>query len=482
MSLVLPTMGFGEPIQQAAGRVDAALLQDFAKVQKQNALQLPPMASDAAFLRRACIDLAGRLPKADEVRAFLADTSAGKREKLTDALVKEPSAAEARFRMLAEAFRVKEDDAVSASLRQAAADDLPYEQIVAHMIGGGHLFRRDAGDALRTGVETAFSLLGESLHCAMCHDHAFNDHTQKECYEFAACFAAKDQMRLPMDFRYRGGKPGEVVKPRLLQLEKAGAARGHDLMKWLTVANSERFATVAALRVWSSLFGLPYLGVDKTLGGIDEAAPWHEVASGWRGCFTPPSQDRSSWIGFDFKAAPSHHLAPLQLAEEFRRCGGRIGAFQSMLARTQAYGRESLSTPWYGSYLPPAPLLRRLPAEVIWDALATRLTGMATSEQLPQVPPAEHPLRMLGRGTREWTDESCTPLSHELARFMMNGELVAEVVEQAGDSQALFMELLGRKPTTQELTIIWRHATQAPATADRDVAWAVLNTREFLFR
>src|SRR5262245_11389532 len=44
-------------------------------------------ASDAEFLRRIYLDLAGRLPSVEETRAFLADPAADKREKLIDKLL-----------------------------------------------------------------------------------------------------------------------------------------------------------------------------------------------------------------------------------------------------------------------------------------------------------------------------------------------------------------------------------------------------------
>lgn len=46
-----------------------------------------PMSSDSEFLRRVTIDLAGRIPTPDEVSAFLADTSADKRDRVIDSLL-----------------------------------------------------------------------------------------------------------------------------------------------------------------------------------------------------------------------------------------------------------------------------------------------------------------------------------------------------------------------------------------------------------
>ncbi len=52
-------------------------------------LKLPPssIASDAEFLRRVWLDMTGTLPPADEVRAFLADGSASKRDVVIEKLL-----------------------------------------------------------------------------------------------------------------------------------------------------------------------------------------------------------------------------------------------------------------------------------------------------------------------------------------------------------------------------------------------------------
>jgi hypothetical protein len=109
-------------------------------------------------------------------------------------------------------------------VRQAAAEDRPYTEIITHMIGGGHMRQRDQGNALRPSVETAYTVLGEDLYCAMCHDHPFSERTEMECYAFAACFAGKGEVRLPHDYKYPNGKPGDVVQPALLRRPQSSQA------------------------------------------------------------------------------------------------------------------------------------------------------------------------------------------------------------------------------------------------------------------
>lgn len=479
------------PLQQAATRLDSALMHDYELLQRQTrelkAPALPPRADDATFLRRACIDLAGRLPHAEEARRFLADTSRDKRARLTDALTQELGAAEVRYRMLAEAFRVKDDAEVITWLRQAAAEDKPYADIITHMIGGGKMSRRDEGNALRTSVETAYTVLGEDVYCAMCHDHPFNDHTQMGCYTFAACFADKKKIKLPEDYLYRNGKPGELVQANTLRLPQGRWMTLNDdengpaqVARWMVqVEHSRRYAAVASLRAWNSLFGMPGQLVNHTTGGMDDAPPWHGVHRKpvlhqvSNDCFSASPRGRPTWVDMTFNSSSDFTQAPKLLFEEFLRCGGRIGEFLRILARTEAYSRASHAPgkAWDGCYLVASPQIRRLPSEVIWKVCSGEVDA-----QLPEVPPPGHPLRMLGRGTREWTDESLTPISHDLARFMIR-QTDGSATAPAPSIDDLFLTLLGRQPKEAERAAISRHAASS-----QDVTWALLNTAEFMFR
>jgi hypothetical protein len=48
------------------------------------------LSTDEEFLRRICLDLTGRIPLPAEIRAFLADASAAKRDQVIDRLIYSP--------------------------------------------------------------------------------------------------------------------------------------------------------------------------------------------------------------------------------------------------------------------------------------------------------------------------------------------------------------------------------------------------------
>ncbi len=538
-----------------------------AKHQNPAIPEVPPRVGDAAFLRRACIDLAGRLPLPDEVRTFLADTRADKRTALIDRLVVEPGASELRFRRLAEMLRVKDNVGKQSQaafiqwLREAVAADMPYDQLVTAMIRAegsvgenpaAGFMQRNEGDWPHTATDVAQIFLSEDLNCARCHDHAYADWTQSQVYEFASCFAAPVPsampaptlqprplvpgarpvggrnslisvtpsgavgLRLPWNYKYRNGTPGERVQPRYLKIghtpfddynrlfgegpSTRDAAQMHsDVAVWLTDSHHPRFAQVAAARVWEGLLGdLSAQGKVYSEGRAPEESFHQDTKQEGYGqcCSTMGGVGmEGSWGGVGWPEIPS--ATRLALGKEFIRCGHRLREFQRIIARTQAYQRE-VFTRGYGlpyDFALGAPLLRRVPAEVLWDAWAGWLpkghASAQTSADLPQVPPDEHPLRLLGRASREWADQSEAPLTHALARFIMNSPLIADVsaspallstaARPESKVEQLFLTTLNRFPQPTEQAAALRHLAENPTTGTQDIAWALLNTTEFLF-
>ena len=81
------------PVAEVAADVDARMIEAWTGI----GLERGPAAPDAEFLRRATLDIAGRLPTADEARTFLANTSNDRRQALVARLSSPPLARNCPF-------------------------------------------------------------------------------------------------------------------------------------------------------------------------------------------------------------------------------------------------------------------------------------------------------------------------------------------------------------------------------------------------
>lgn len=147
-----------------------------------------PKCSDADFLRRVTLDVAGVIPTADEARAFLGDADPAKREKLIDRLIASPEYARRMEQAITVMFlerrngKAVPDPVWSDHLRRAFAANEPWDKIVRTMLSadGREAETRPAmkfladgaqGNAHQMTQDVARLLLGKNLLCAQCHDH-----------------------------------------------------------------------------------------------------------------------------------------------------------------------------------------------------------------------------------------------------------------------------------------------------------------------
>ena len=174
-----------------------------------------PPVDDAKFLRRVYLDLIGRLPSADEARAFLAGDSPARRQELVNALLERPEYADHWANLWVDLLRPNPYRAgIKATLnfdnwiRDQFRTNRPYNDFARDLVtaqgstwdnGAATLFRdRRSPDELTTIVAQLF--LGVRLECAKCHHHPFEKWGQNDFYSFAAYFA-------------RVGRKGRGVSP-----------------------------------------------------------------------------------------------------------------------------------------------------------------------------------------------------------------------------------------------------------------------------
>ena len=122
-------------------------------------LRLVPSATcgDGKFLRRAHLDIVGRLPTPDEVRAFLADGDPDKRARLVDQLLARPEYADHWANKWVDLLQAESlpgrdqahDERSTLGFARRSADNRPYDQFVRELVTA-------QGSAWRNGAATLF--------------------------------------------------------------------------------------------------------------------------------------------------------------------------------------------------------------------------------------------------------------------------------------------------------------------------------------
>ena len=164
-----------------------------------------PLVGDAEFLRRVSLDLTGMPPSADELRAFLADSTGLKRSKAIDRLLDSP--------LFSRQFATNLDvmlmerrpnqnvtaDEWQSYLLKACRENRPLNEVCKEVLiadGSDSRLRPAARFYLDRGSEpnlitrdVARMFFGRDLQCAQCHNHPLiDDYLQSDYHGLLAFF------------------------------------------------------------------------------------------------------------------------------------------------------------------------------------------------------------------------------------------------------------------------------------------------------
>ncbi|MEM8946121.1 MAG: DUF1549 domain-containing protein [Planctomycetota bacterium] len=294
----LPAVSFATANLSAAELVETINLQ-LSESWHSQGVQIAESASETEFLRRAYLDLTGRIPVPYEVYTYLESDPRSRREELVDQLLSSRDHAT----HLATVWRkLLLPDGVDTNIYGGTgkfdewlADrferNLPYDQLVQQLLlAEGRV--SDSGPILfyaalklnpeELAAKTARTFLGMRMECAQCHDHPFDESiSQEDFWGFAAHFAqiSRPKGKIEMTssvLRVRDNSHGEVmlpdsdevvppslpyyvalsVGPELSDRAAQSKSRREQLVDWLTTKQNDRFARATVNRAWQHLFGL----------------------------------------------------------------------------------------------------------------------------------------------------------------------------------------------------------------------------------
>ena len=507
-----------DPMRWSEAVLAAKIDEHLARAWKVDKVVPAPVAAAEEFLRRATLDLVGRIPRIDEVRTFLADRRPDRRKRLVDRLLASPGHANHLARVW-RAFLAPQATtnlqtqhlgvSLEAWLRSRFRARLGYDRIVRDLLTAplDYLDRKLNGPSqLTAGVsavgfyqandlkpETVASsaarlFLGIRLECAQCHDHPFDKWTRKQFWQTAAFFAgvpplepgAKSTVDRPLDQRRQltVADLGGVIEASFLDGKtpdwKVRPDPRRAFADWLTAKENPFFARVAVNRVWAQMFGLGL--VDP----VDDFGP-HNPAS------HPDLLDDQAQAF----AANRFDLAFLYRA----------------ITLTRAYQMTSRAT--HHSQKEPRLFARMnvkgLSPEQLFDSLA-QATGYRESVPLAAQPAFGYERdsprgKLLARfgGGQSRTDMQTSILQ---ALALMNGEWIARQTDpdkgemlkavisapffdDAQRLETLFLATMSRPPKPHEKAHLLEHIQAGrkrgkEKQAVADVFWVLLNSHEFL--
>ncbi len=452
-------------------------------ISKETRTPFTPVVDDETFLRRVSIDLTGKTPAPEKIKAFTADKSPKKRAALIDELLATDDYARkwARywrsvvFHNSAANRNTINPQAFEEWLFTEFKGNTSWDRVVSEMISSSPQRQKDVKpdengwqqdygpnnfilacerkpDIIAS--ETARIFMGISVGCAECHDHPFDRWKREQFHEMAAFFSNGRYYMTDQDDPSKksevkavfllGEEPPSTLKPD--QLRVAAAA--------YLVYNTDNywFARAYVNRIWSELVGDGFYSVDS-LG---------------------PDKD------------VVHQLIVNRVSSAFRYAGFDAKWLFRLIMNSEGYQRgirtidkpEDLFTSVRPARLRPYEIADNM-ERLIGETKNVRNGLEKTFAQNPSTPQrdlegtVQQALMMMNNGQLQ-KQLSNSSLKKQLAGIKANEEAVHEA----------FLATLARTPTAGETK---RYADFLKSAKDRnaaidDMLWVLTNSAEFIVK
>jgi Protein of unknown function (DUF1553)/Protein of unknown function (DUF1549) len=487
----------------------------FAKLKM---LSIPPseLCTDQEFVRRAYLDLCGVLPTAEETTTFLATPDKAKRAKLIDRLLDRPEYADFWtlkwcdvLRSDRKTIQVKGTHVYQNWLRERIEKNAPFNEIVRDLLtASGSTYTnppanyyRVAADPQNLAETTCQLFFGIRMQCAKCHNHPFEKWTQDDYYSMAAFFVRVKHKKDPTEpgagpqtagaeliYVDRAGevmqpRSGQTMPPKFMGGPVAHVLPSQDrrqvLADWITSSKNPFFAKSVVNRVWFHLTG--------------------------RGIVDPVDDFRDS--------NPSANDELLEaLAQDFVASKFDLKHLIRVILNSRTYQLSAQANDLNkddNKYFSHA-VTKLLTAEQLLDAICTitempeKFANAPLGTRAVQLPDGEinHPfLKTFGQPGRELACECEREQDSNLAQALQLingptvndklrdqknrlGRLLGQKMSETAILSELYLTALSRPPAQAEVKVGLAHVAKAPdkRKAWEDVQWALINSKEFLFR
>ena len=482
----------------------------FAKL-KSLGIPTSELCDDSTFIRRATLDIAGRLPTLEETQQFLADKTENKYAAVVDRLLESPDYADFFAKKWSAILRNKRNGqaelfnsfAFHDWLRNSFYDNKPYDQVVRELLTATGSVETNPAVAwyrevanTESRVEDAAQLfLGQRIQCARCHHHPFEKWSQADYFHMSAFFtkitikegATPEQ---PMFISRLGNasaqhpKSGQSLQPAGLDGQSLEVTAIDDprnnLVDWMVAPENPFFARSLTNRYWKHFFE--------------------------RGLVEPEDDLRVT-------NPPANPALLDGLAKHFADAKYDLKGLVRLICTSTTYRLSSEANEQnladqssYSRYYP-----KRLQAEVLLDAIdqvvgsTTAFDGMPAGTRAVSLPDTSfnsYFLTVFGRPDSASACECERSQEATLAQslhLLNSSDVQAKLANEAAtparlakDSSVdhpthlreLYLRAFSRQPTAEELQTALSYIERKKANlreAYEDLVWALINSKEFVF-
>jgi hypothetical protein len=457
------------------------------------------LASDAEFMRRLYLDIAGVIPPADKVAAFLDSKDPDKRAKLIDELLASP----AYGKHMADIWQALLLPRTATPVRGLSREPMvkwleekfnantSWDKMVSELLTASGPQDKNGAVTFFASSQTADKMtdnvcklfLGVRLECAQCHDHPFTGWKREEYWGMAAFFTkvnmggggkgakqpatptvsedGKGRQRLPESAKVVPAKFLQGAEPKI----EGSDPRRPVLAAWMTAADNPFFARALVNRLWHHFYG--------------------------RG-FVNPVDDMHK------ENRASHPALLSELSEQFVASGFDVKHMIRAICNSQAYQRTSKPN---AENEEDATLFSHMAVKVLApEQLFDSLEAVIGKTPAPGGLGRPGAGRQVGTPRQQFVtffsgDENADPTEYQhgipQALRLMNSPQVnrdAHLLNEAVKADApekvieqMFLGTLSRRPTEPELSKFTAYVKKGDTAkkAYGDILWALLNCSEF---
>lgn len=486
------------------------------------------LVEDEPFVRRLYLDVTGQLPSPEQVLEFAQSDDPEKRTRLIDELLESPEYARnwarywrdvVTYRATFNQNRLTHYEVFESWLADQLAHNRPWDEIVRAMLTAegdnekngalGFLAAHQAQPVELAG-EASRIFLGVQIACAQCHDHLTDPWKREQFHEFAAFFAGtrairnrepgskqvtglifeprrgqvrytmpdlKDpQKSIPIEPKYFLAKSGAKIPPRLpVELRRELAA------SYMTGQDNPWFAKAFVNRVWYALIGEAFYDPIDDLGPSQEPIMpevLDQLASQW----ASGGYD-IRWLFRTILNTETYQRQGRSIETEAGRtpfaagCPSRLRSDQILDALDQALGLDAANRPAArNGKNRPNPMVQK----------QRQLNARRAFNNLFGVDPSVSNEEILGTIPQSLFLMNSPQVNRAIQanRRSVLGQLLDENPENPEAIEALYLRVLARRPTAEEVQTCRDYLGQVGDRDEgfEDILWALINSAEFISR